>query len=561
MARVARRVYAGALARKRRGAKVTQGPSNPPSVGSADEVRQMLGVGLKVHRQGDLASAELIYREVLQRDPAQPDALHFLGMIAFQRGRFAEAAEAISSAIALNPRMPEMRLNRGLALAGLGKFDDALADHEAALVLRPELAQAHQYRADALQALGRAPEALAAYDRALALQPMLATAYASRGDVLQALGRYEDALGAYGNAIALSPKTALTYFNRGNAMRQLRRFEAAAASYASAIALQPDMAVAHHNRGVCLLTLGDLDAGFREYEWRKRAPDAESGRTYAQPAWTGLEDLQDRSLFVYPELFLGDVIQFCRYAKLAEARGARVTLAAPAALHALLRTLSPTLELVDRDAAPAQFDYHCALMSLPLAFRTELATIPAEVPYLSAEPARVERWRDRIGTQGFRVGVCWQGSTAPYSMPMQRSFPLRLLQGVARLPGVRLISLQKHDGLDQLDGLPPGMVAETLGETFDAGPDAFVDTAAVIACCDLVISADTAVAHVAGALAAPTWIPLPFVPDWRWLTERPDSPWYPSVRLFRQAAQGDWSAPIGEIETALAARLAETSDA
>ena len=536
---------------------MTEGPSQPQGAGARDEVREMLGVGLNVHRQGDLGNAELIYREVLQRHPEQPDALHFLGMIAFQRGRFAEAVQSISSAIARNPQMPEMRVNRGLALAATGQFEAALADHEAAIALRPEFPQAHQHRADALQALGRADEALAGYDRALALQPTLAAAHASRGDALQALGRYEEAVEAYGHAVALSPKTPLTYFNRGNALRQLGRLGEAAASYASAIALQPDMAVAHHNRGVCLLTLGDFDAGFREYEWRKRAPDAEPGRTYAQPAWTGLEDLQGRTLFVYPELFLGDVIQFSRYLKLAEGRGARVVLAAPAGLHALLRTLSPTLELVARDADPGPFDYHCALMSLPLAFRTELSSIPAEVPYLAAEPARVARWRERIGPEGLKIGVCWQGSTAPYSTPMQRSFPLRLLEGVARRPGVRLIGLQKHDGLDQLQSLPPGMAVERLGEDFDAGPDAFLDSAAVIASCDLVISADTAMAHLAGALAAPTWIPLPFVPDWRWLTERADSPWYPTARLFRQAAQGEWRQPFGAIETALDILLAE----
>jgi hypothetical protein len=241
---------------------------------------------------------------------------------------------------------------------------------------------------------------------------------------------------------------------------------------------------------------------------------------------------------------------------MAQARGAKVVLAAPVSLHALLRTLGPGIELLPRDAQPASFDYHCALLSLPLAFGTTTETIPAEIAYLGAEPARVTSWKSRLGGEGFKVGVCWQGSTQAYAAPMQRSFPLAELRRVAQIPGVRLISLQKHDGLDQLAALPAGMAVETLGEDFDAGPDAFLDAAAVMASCDLVISADTATAHLAGALGVPTWIALPFVPDWRWLLDRSDSPWYPSVRLFRQGAQGDWPGVFAEIETALAAEVA-----
>jgi tetratricopeptide (TPR) repeat protein len=496
------------------------GGASSPETASADvAVRDMLNIGMGLHRQGNTQAADAIYREVLARDPGNAAAGHLLGVLAVQGGRFQEAVERISAAMARQPDVAEMHVNRGAALVGLEAFEAALADYDRALALRPDLQQAHHQRADALQALGRLEEAFAAYEA----------------------------------AVGLNPSVAVAWFNRGGVLRQLRRIGEAIESYDRAIALKPDFAMAHHNRAICLMTAGRLTEGLAEYEWRKRCPDAEQGRDYAQPAWTGAQDLAGRTLYIWPELFLGDMVQFCRYARLAEARGARVVMSAPRALHGLLRTLSPTIELGDPQAPPAAFDYHCALMSLPLAFGAGAHPPPAEPAYLAAEPDRVARWRERLGTGGFRIGVCWQGSTAAYSRPMQRSFPLRALAGIARLPGVRLISLQKHDGLDQLGDLPPGMVVETLGEDFDAGADAFLDTAAVIANCDLVVSADTATAHVAGALGARTWVPLPFTPDWRWGLEGSTSPWYPSLHLFRQSAQGDWADPLSDMESELSA--------
>jgi hypothetical protein len=224
-----------------------------------------------------------------------------------------------------------------------------------------------------------------------------------------------------------------------------------------------------------------------------------------------------------------------------------VTLAAPASLHRLVSTLDAKVELLAPDARPDAFDYVCPLMSLPLAFGATPQAVPAPIPYLKAEPDRIARWAQRIGAQGLRIGVCWQGSTAAYALPMQRSFPLATLAPIAAQPGVRLISLQKHDGLEQLANLPPGMAVETLSEDFDAGPDAFLDTAAAMQTCDLVITADTAVAHLAGALGVRTWIGLPFVPDWRWGLQGEAAPWYPSVRLFRQARAGDWASVVAQM--------------
>jgi tetratricopeptide (TPR) repeat protein len=537
------------------GAGLVSDPSETAQTPDETPAQALLDAAIALHKQGQLQPAAAAYQEVLRLDTANAGALHGLGLVAQQTGQFDLAVDLISQAIAIDPHVAGMYANRGLALGALGRLEEAAADHARATALAPGLAPAHFNLAGALRSLGRLEEALQSYDRALALQPR-PDAHTDRGAVLEALGRLDEAVAAYDRALALAPGQLAAWFNRGNALKKLKRLAPAIASYERAIALAPDFAMAHYNLAVCLLLEERFERGLAEYEWRKRAPDFSDNRVLPGPALSPGDDLQGKTLFIYPELFLGDVIQFGRYARLAEQRGAKVVLAAPAALHALLRTLGPGIELVARDAEPAGFDYHCALLSLPLAFGTTPETIPAEVPYLRADPARAQTWRRRLGGDGFKVGVCWQGSTQAYAAPMQRSFPLAELRGIARIPGLRLISLQKRDGLDQLEALPAGMAVETLGEDFDAGPDAFLDAAAVMASCDLVISADTATAHLAGALGVPTWIALPFVPDWRWLLDRSDSPWYPSVRLFRQGSQGDWAGVFADMAAALAAEAA-----
>jgi tetratricopeptide (TPR) repeat protein len=521
-------------------------PAKPPS---AEETRAMLQLGLQRHKEGDLRSAVAVYEEVLRREPRHAEALHLLGLAAYQAGQPERGVDFITQAIALSPKAVAMYSNRALALLAANRPAEALADSDAALALQSDLPQVHQGRANALRALGRLEEAVAAYDAALALKPDDADIYSDRGAALKDLGRRDEALASYDKALDLNPKNIAAWYNRAGALRELGRVGEAAESYGQAIALQPEFAIAHHNRALCRLQLGDYAGGFEEYEWRKRCPTFDDPRYGLDRPWRG-EPIAGKSLYVFPELFQGDVLQFARFVAAAEGEGARVTLAAPNAMHALLRTLSPTISLLDEGEAPDAFDYHAALLSLPMALKTTLATLP-NAPYLRAEPARVARWRDAIGPRGFKIGVVWQGSAAAYAQPLQRSFPLAALQAIAALPDVRLISLQKQNGLDQLASLPAGMTVEDLGEDFDPGPDAFVDTAAAMVCCDLVITPDTSVAHLAGALGVPTWIALTQTADWRWLTDRSDSPWYPTARLFRQSAPGDWTSVFAEMATEL----------
>ena len=511
----------------------------------------MLQVALSVHKGGDPRSATIIYEEVLRRDPGNPEAQHYLGLAWHQQGQSARAVELITEALASRPHDPVMYINRGMALNALAEAAAALADFDKALALNPNVAHAHHGRAMALQALGRLQDAVFAFDRTLALWPRHAGAHIDRGDALRGLGRWAAALESFDRAVALEPDNAAAWYNRGGALKALGRVEEAVAAYDRAIGIQPDFAIAHHNRAVCRLHLGDYAGGFEEYEWRKACPTFTDPRYRLERAWRG-EPLAGKSLFVYPELFQGDVIQFSRFVAAAERAGAKVSFAAPRALQALLQTLSPTVALLDEVAVAESYDYQSALMSLPQALRTTLESLP-NAPYLAADPVRVDRWRQAIGPQGFKVGVVWQGSTAPYALPLQRSFPLAQLQGLAAIPGVRLISLQKINGLDQLASLPPGMTVEELGEGFDPGPDVFVDTAAAMVCCDLVITPDTSVAHLAGALGIRTWLALPQVADWRWMDGRTDSVWYPSLRLFRQAEPGDWRGVFAAMATELRA--------
>lgn len=358
-------------------------------------------------------------------------------------------------------------------------------------------------------------------------------------------GRFADALAAYVAAIELSPQSPFLYYNAGNVLRQLGRPGEALARYDEAVALAPEFAIAQHNRALCFLEMGDLVTGYRAYEWRKSCPGFVDPRYGLPRQWAG-EAIAGKSLFIYPELYQGDLMQFGRYALLAQQAGARVRLAAPQAMHALLRTMSPAIELLAADAAPSDYDYACALMSLPAAFGTTVRTVPHGI-YLHAEPERIARWRARIGADGFKIGVAWQGSP----LAVDRSFPLAAAAALARVPGVRLISLQKHAGLEQLASLPDGMVVETLGEDFDPGPDAFVDTAAAMHACDLVVVPDTSVVHLSAAQGLRTWLALNEPGDWRWLQGRSDSPWYPTVRIFRQPSRGDWPSVFEAMAKAL----------
>jgi tetratricopeptide (TPR) repeat protein len=501
------------------------------------------------HKRGELANAERLYRQLLAAAPSSFSARHMLGVLKAQQGEIPQALELLAEAVALKPDAPDALFNYANVLKGAGRTDESLAAYDRALEERPDYPAARIARAEllndrgnALRQTGQHDKALDLYDRALADVPHYADALNNRAVALWSMMRWEAALAGFDAALEVRPDYVEAHYNRANALRDLLRLEEAKDSYDRATAIDPLFAAAHRNKSFVALLEGDLAQGLPLYEWRKRLAPPIEAREYRQPLWTGREELAGKTLFLYVEQGLGDTIQFYRFVEPLLARGARVILSVQDGLLGLLASATPKVELVDSRTVP-DFDYHIPLMSLPLALGLALQTIPARVPYLAPEAERVARWRACIGEDGFKIGISWQGALGGVT---DRAMPLTCFAGLSRIPGVRLVSLQKGPGTEQADSLP-GL--ETLGTDFDAGQEAFLDSAAVMQSLDLVITLDSALAHLAGALNRPVWVALKRVPDWRWFLGRDDSPWYPSMRLFRQKRAGDWAGVFAEMES------------
>ena len=476
------------------------------------------------------------------------DALVDRGNILVELERLDEALAGYDRALAIAPDHVDALKNRGIVLAMLRRLEEALASYDKALAINPDCVDALVNRGNILVELERPDDALAAYNRALAIQPDHVHVLKNRGIVLAKLERLEEALASYDKALAIRPDFE-TLYNRGVTFVGLRRLEEALGDFDKALAIKPDYAEALLASGLASLRIGDFSKGWIGYEHRWRiAKDAPQRKLKAKyPAWKG-ESIFGKRVIVYEEQGLGDAIQFSRYLRQLSTLGARVTFLVRPEFQRLLRTLDHTVRFVDTEPVGETFDYECALLSLPLAFGTTLETIPAENSYLRAEPERVAKWREGLGEAGFKIGIAWQGRKA--GIDIGRSFALLEFHEISRLPGVRLISLQKGEGIEQLRDIPQGMAVETLGDEYDRD-GAFLDAAAVMQTLDLVISSDTSIAHLAGALGRPVWVALNRVPDWRWMLDRTDSQWYPTMRLFRQETAGDWKGVFTEIETAL----------
>jgi hypothetical protein len=405
-------------------------------------------------------------------------------------------------------------------------------------------------RGNALLRDGRADDALADFDAAIAGNPQHFRAFNDRGNALRVLDRIEDAVASYDGAIALKPDLAVFHHNRANALQDLGRFAEAFDAYNRAIALRPDFHGAFRGRGTLNLVLGRMREGFADFEHRLQTIDATlHPRLHRVPYWRG-EDLAGKSILIYGDGAFGDLIQFCRYLPLLVRAGAQVTLIVPAGFRKILepslgevRVIS-TVEHIDRP------DVRCELMSLPFLFNTDLTSIPRCIDLQPAKSFQGKPWLSGSNGKSLNVGICWQGNPAR-DIDRGRSIPLIEFHPLSQIPGVRLFSLQKFHGLEQLRSLPSDMSVETFGSGFDAGADAFVDTAAVMAQLDLIVTSDTAIAHLAAALGRPVWIALKFIPEWRWMLGRNDSPWYPTMRLFRQRELYRWAPVFEDIAGAL----------
>jgi tetratricopeptide (TPR) repeat protein len=484
----------------------------------------------------------------LMLDPRAAQVHAFHGSLLIKVGRFAEALQSCDRAVALDATAVQAHCDRGVALAQLRRYQEALEACNRAIALDPAYAEAHSNRGYVLERLKSYPEALEACDQAVALRADLAQAHCNRGVVFNKLNRFKEGLASFDRALALNSDLAQVHCNRGVSLRHMNRLDEAMASFSKALALEPESGDAHFNIGELRLLTGDFAAGLPDYEWRsKSGPGIPVTRQFSQPLWLGSDPLEGKTILLHAEQGLGDTIQFCRYVPQVAARGARVVLEVQNSLVELLRDFPGATQVIAQGSALPEFDVHCPLASLPLAFATRLETIPADIPYLSIPKASLEKWRRKLATgEGLKVGVCWAGNPNLPNDHM-RSIDLAALAPLLSSPDAQFFSLQKElrAGDAALLRRQPQLIH--LGDELDS----LADTAAIISLLDIVISVDTVVAHLAGALAARTWVLLPYVAEWRWLLQRSDSPWYPTARLFRQATLNDWASAVTEIRGAL----------
>lgn len=528
-------------------------------------------------QQGKHAKAKPLLLKILRHLPDHFEALQLLGYMAGAGNDYQSAAKYLSRAAHINPLSAESWYYQGVALQKLKQHEKAIASFAEALRLHPDLFEALHDTGLSLSQLMRFDEAVTYFDKALAVDRLAWKAYYNRGVALGNLKRYEEEIASYDQALAINPTDAGTLANRGVALGELgmnaeavewfqqalkmepknfvilsclgtslaglARYDEAMDLQNQALKLKPDYPEAHFNRAILKLLRGDLENGWKEFEWRwKTAKFAPHRRISTRPPWTGKQPLRDKSILIYHEQGYGDTLQFCRYVPLLAELGAKVILEVQPPLKSLLSELPGAHQVIASGEPVPDYEFHCSLFSLPLAFNTQLETIPNPAKYIQAPAGLVSEWSKQLKHAGTkRIGIAWAGSRTNIN-DRNRSLPLEMLLPLVRLP-ITLVSLQKDlKAQDRafLDAQPNIL-------RFEEQLRDFSDTAALIESLDLVITVDTSVAHLAAAMGKPVWILLAYAPDFRWLLDRSDSPWYPTAKIFRQPEIGNWTAVISEV--------------
>jgi tetratricopeptide (TPR) repeat protein len=506
------------------------------------------------YQRGDLEQAEALGRRAVDAAPNEANAYYLLGNVLRTLNRPQEAIASFQRAVALRPDFHSALNNLGNALRLLERTQEAADCYRRAVALKPDYALAIYNLANIERDAGRHARAIELYRRAIGISPEYFEALNNLGNSLKDLDRLEEAVSIYERALRVNPDSPEALNNLGNVLKDLNRLKEAAVYFEKAVRVAPDFAEPHFGRSLVLLALDDYERGWDEYEWRWKSKEFPSYRwVFSEPEWHG-EDLEGRTILLHCEQGFGDNLQCLRYVPMVHARGGRIVLEMPRPLVPIARTVRCPIEtmVVVGEKRP-HFDLRCSMMSLPHVFRSTLDTLPREVPYLFPDPELVERWRARIGdAPGPKVGIVWAGNPRQPT-EVKRGIGLDGYRPLLSLPGIRWFSLQVGPRARDLDRLPPGLVTDLSNELTD-----FAQTAAAMRNLDLVITTDTSVAHLAGALAHPVWVLLRFSPDWRWGLGREDNAWYPTLRLFRQAAIDDWRAPVAALRSALEGELARS---
>ena len=524
---------------------------------SGGDVQFRTNLGSAYAARGALPEAAATFTGVLKENRRDVKTINALATVLQRMNKHQDAIRACELALSIQPDYAEVHNRMAQSYLSMEKWQKAISTAKDLLIRHPGHMEALYNLGMALVGARRYTEAVDCFDQILAAGPTDDMALLNLGNALSGAGRVQDAINAYGRMIERKPDWAGGYLNIGHAYGKLRRWDDALASYHKAAELEPQKKDHLYNIGNVHLHLGDFEQGWKGYEHRNQSAEGVQRKFPDIAVWNG-EDLAGKRVVVFGEQGLGDNIQMARYLPLLQRRGAALSFHRYPMLRALLQTSAPGLAYVDDNVKPEDFDYQVATMSLPSKFGTRVDNVPQNVPYFAAEPERVARWAERIGNHGFRIGINWQGNPSG-KIDEGRSAPLKQFLRFAEVPGVRIISMQKNHGLDQLKDVPEDIKVETLGDDFDTGKDAFLDTLAVLANVDLVVTTDTSLAHVTGGFGTRTFVALKEHPDWRWMFDREDSPWYPAHRLFRQTAFADWDAPFIAMTEAIRRLVNETA--
>jgi tetratricopeptide (TPR) repeat protein len=503
--------------------------------------------GILLHKLGHYADAIAAFDLIIDAQPGQAEAYFHKANTLSELERYEEAVSAYEKACELRPNFADYIANMASTLCKLRRHREALPLIEKALAIQPGMELALLCRVDAFISDGRWEESLAVAEAVIAANPQSLQGHFWRSKILIFLGRPDQALLLSAAARGIGLDNPITYINHGFTLAASNRLDEALAYYDRALQIKADHAEAHYNRAFALLTLGRFEEGWLAYEYRNLRHNTLAARKYPKPLWWGKEPLKDQRLFIYAEQGFGDTIHFSRYAVMAAEAGARVALSVQNPLLRVFKDFCPGVTVIGQNEAPIEFDLHCPILSLPLAFGTRLESIPAwPGGYLKAPAEEMARWAPRLPAGRRRIGLVWSGSTT-HSNDANRSMSLARLAPLFQSGDV-WVSLQKEVRERDRDALQASGLLDLTTELDD-----FADTAALISALDLVIAVDTSVAHLAAALGKPVWLMLPYAPDFRWLLDREDSPWYPSIRLFRQQRPGDWDSVITRITKALQA--------
>lgn len=499
---------------------------------------------LRFYRVKDYKNAERICKEILQRKKKNVDVLHALGVIYFEQGMADLAETYVRKAIRLEPSFADAWNNLGNILQQKKKFDEAITAYREALRINSGLPQTYFNLGIAFQEKGRFHDAVNHYKQAIQKGFTGVGVYNNMGLAYHETGQLDEAEIMFGKAIEIHPGFAEAQYNLGNILRDKKLMNKAVDAYRKAFMVNPEYADAHWNLSQVLLMLGDFQQGWEEYEWRWRL-EGNKPRVFSQPLWDG-SDIRGKTILLHTEQGFGDAIQFIRYAPLVSERGARVVVECQRELAEVFRGVAGVEQVVIQGEDLPEFDLSCPLLSLPRLFDTDLGNIPAGIPYIRADHQLREKWKGRVQREaGLKAGLVWAGGPR-HKKDRYRSCSLEVFAPLGAVEGVIFYSLQKGEAAGQVQDPPRGM--NLVDHTDEIGD--FSDTAALIENLDVVISVDTAVAHLAGALGRPVWTLIPYAPDWRWMLDREDSPWYPTMRLFRQPVMGDWATVIGRVHEA-----------